>query len=150
MFRHKGTAVITGVASGTSLIYARRMAALGYDLILVGCDRERLHTTARRITDVCGRCVEVLAGDLAVSEDLQRIEQMLRDDASITLLVAYAARPPRSGCAIDRLSDALMPGFAARRCGAVIQVTGKARCPLDEAWWTLSLLQWDQGQASAH
>ena len=80
MFRHKGTAVITGVASGTSLIYARRMAALGYDLILVGCDRERLHTTARRITDVCGRCVEVLAGDLAVSEDLQRIEQMLRDD----------------------------------------------------------------------
>lgn len=132
MFRHRGTAVITGVSSGPSLAYARRMAAQGYDLILVAADRERLQTVARRITDLSGRLVEVVPGDLTRREDLQRIEQLLSVDASITLLVNYGTH------------QALLAAALTRNLSAVIEVTGKAQCPLDDATWSLFLMQWER------
>lgn len=132
MFSHRGTAVITGVSSGPSLAYARRMAAQGYDLILVAADRDRLQTVARRITDVSGRLVEVLAGDLSRREDAERIERLLGADASITLVVNY------------RTHRALLPTALTRHVSAVIEVTGKAQCPLDDATWSLFLMQWER------
>jgi uncharacterized membrane protein len=136
MFKHRGTAVITGVSSGRSQAYARRLAALGYDLILIAPDLERLHTMARRITDASGQSVEVIAGDLRVARDRQRIAQALSQDASITLLVNYATPLPCSRC----LCGALTPGFVARRRGVVVEVTAKAECPAQDAAWTERLL----------
>ncbi|WP_346829828.1 SDR family NAD(P)-dependent oxidoreductase [Pseudomonas abietaniphila] len=137
MFKHRGTAVITGVSSGRSQAYARRMAAQGYDLILIAPDLERLQTLARRITDASGQSVEVIAGDLSIAQDRQHIAQVLSHDASITLLVNYAT--PLS-CS-SGLCGALKPGFMARRRGAVVEVTGKAECPTEDAAWTEELLE---------
>lgn len=127
--------MITGVSSGTSQAYARRLADQGYDLILIGADRPRLQTVARRITDACGCSVEVLEGDLGVSEDRQRIAELLNRDASITLWVNYA---PRASCA---LLPGCVKGYAADSKIAVIEVTGKAQCPVDDAVWSLYLMQ---------
>lgn len=135
MFKHRGSAVITGVSSGKSQAYARRLAVQGYDLILIGVDRQRLQTVARRITDASGRSVEVLEGDLGMIEDRQRITQLLNRDASITLWVNYT---PRATCA--PLPDRVK-GCAAGRKIAVIEVTGKAECPVDDAVWSLYLMQ---------
>jgi NAD(P)-dependent dehydrogenase (short-subunit alcohol dehydrogenase family) len=140
MFRHRGTAVIVGISSRESVAYARRMADRGYDLILIGPDRERLQTAARRITDSCGCSVEALA------EDGKTVTSIVAGDASITLLVNYVPSALRPWS----FSEALMPGFLARGVGAVVEVTGKAQCPRDDALWTSFLVQWEADQASAH
>lgn len=136
MFKHRGTVVITGVSSARSQAYARQMAVDGYDLILIAQDLERLHTLARRITDASGQSVEVIAGNLSVEQDRQRIARALSQDASITLLVNYAA--PLS-CS-SGLWRALKPGFMRRRRGAVVEVTGEAPCPTEDVAWTEYLL----------
>ena len=86
----KGTALITGASSGIGAIYADRLASRGHDLILVARNQERLHALATRLTDDTGRSVEVIVADLTKKADLARVEQVLRTDASITLLVNNA------------------------------------------------------------
>ena len=61
----------------------------GYDLILVARNRERLNALANTISTRSGRAVEVLA-DLGDCAALARVEDLLREDASITLLVNNA------------------------------------------------------------
>lgn len=79
--------------------------------------------------------MEGVEGNLSLALDRQRIAQVLRLDASITLLVNYA-----TPLACSRpLFGALAPGFVARRRGAVIEVTGKAT-PTEDAAWTERLL----------
>src|SRR3954469_13438344 len=85
-----GTALITGASSGIGAIYADRLASRGHDLILVARNRERLDALATRLTDDTGCSVEVIVADLNNKADLARVEQVLRTDASITVLVNNA------------------------------------------------------------
>jgi len=87
---HKGTALITGASSGIGAIYADRLARRGYDLILVARNRERLDKLANRLTSATGRSIEVVAADLGNKADVRRIEEILRSDSSITMLVNNA------------------------------------------------------------
>ncbi|OAN66584.1 SDR family NAD(P)-dependent oxidoreductase [Sphingomonas sp. TDK1] len=136
----KGTAVITGASSGIGAIYADRLARRGYDLILVARNQERLQEVARTITDETGRSVNVVAADLGAPQDLRRVEAILRDNASITLLVnnaGFGSVTPLLGSDIDkmeamidlnvtaltRLTYAAVPGFVARGAGAVINIS---------------------------
>jgi short-subunit dehydrogenase len=87
---HKGTALITGASSGIGAVYADRLARRGYDLILVARNRDRLNDLADRLTTATGRSVEVVVADLGRKEDVRRVEEVLRTDASITMLVNNA------------------------------------------------------------
>lgn len=143
--------MIIGTSSSRSLTYARCLAAQGYDLILIAPQRTRLQAAASRITDSSGASVEVLSGDLRLTEDLHRIVQTLAFDASITLLVNHSASgKPCLYEAAKRLGTALASGFQARRVGAMVEVTGKADCPLDDAVWTLALVQLGKEGHSVH
>lgn len=84
------TALITGASSGIGAVYADRLARRGDDLILVARNRARLETLAARVTDETGRKVDVLVADLGDEADLARVEEVLRSDGDITVLVNNA------------------------------------------------------------
>ena len=87
-----GKALITGASSGIGAIYADRLAKRGYDLIVVARHQERLKAVLERISGDTNGSVEVMAADLTNAADLRRVEQALRTDATIELLVNNAGR----------------------------------------------------------
>ncbi|MGH8374737.1 MAG: SDR family NAD(P)-dependent oxidoreductase [Pseudomonas sp.] len=135
----KGTALITGASSGIGAVYADRLARQGYDLILVARSQAKLNALANHLSDQTGRTVEVVAADLKNKADSLRVEQILRSDASITLLVNNAgvgavnsllaspvddmeAMINLNVTALMRLAYAVVPGFIARGTGTVINI----------------------------
>jgi len=86
----KGTALITGASSGIGATYAERLARRGYDLLLVARDQQRLEALAERLRGEAGVRVEVLKADLTSKADLLLLEQRLRGDAAISLLLNNA------------------------------------------------------------
>lgn len=136
---HPGTALITGASSGIGAIYAERLARRGHDLILVARNRGRLNALAKRLSDETGRSIEVVVADLADRADLARVEELLRTDASISLLVNNAgigATRPLLESNVDKLEELLtlnvnvltrltyaaVPGFVARGGGTLINI----------------------------
>jgi short-subunit dehydrogenase len=136
---HKGTALITGASSGIGAIYADRLAKAGYDLILVARRADRLAEIASRLTGESGRSIETVTADLTQASDLARVENVLKTDQSITLLVnnaGIAATTPLLQSNVDemermialnvtaptRLAYAAAPAFAARGLGTIINI----------------------------
>lgn len=134
-----GTALITGASTGIGAVYADRLARRGYDLILVARNKERLQTLASRLSAETGSAVEVFAADLNDKADLARVENVLRTDSSITLLVnnagVGAAAPLLDSdigkmesmiglnvSALTRLTYAAVPGFVARGAGTIVNI----------------------------
>ena len=86
----QGTALVTGASSGIGAVYARRLAARGFDLLLVARDLQRLEEAASKLRDEYGVQVEVLKADLTQKDDVLKLEQRLRSDSSISLLLNNA------------------------------------------------------------
>ncbi|QNQ08476.1 SDR family NAD(P)-dependent oxidoreductase [Sphingomonas alpina] len=139
MTSNKGTAVITGASTGIGAIYADRLARRGYDLIVVARSRDKLDALAARITSETGRSVEVVAADLGDRADLARVETILRNDASITLLVNNAGIGSTAPLleanadkmeemitlnvtALTRLTYAVTPGLVTRGGGTIVNI----------------------------
>ncbi len=136
---NKGTALITGASAGIGAVYANRLAQRGYDLILIARDRVRLAGLATQLSTDTGRKAEVLIADLTRKADLLRVEERLRSDAGITLLVnsaGFGAAAPLMDSDPDtlesmiqlnvvaptRLAMAVVPGFVARGNGTIINI----------------------------
>ena len=133
-------ALVTGASSGIGAIYADRLARRGYDLVLVARNATRLAAVAERITAATGRSVEVVPADLSAATDRLRVEDRLRSDSSIELLVnnaGFGAVAPLLQSSADtmeemvdlnvtalmRLTYAAVPGFVARGRGTVINIS---------------------------
>ena len=136
---NKGTALVTGASTGIGAVYADRLAKRGYDLILVARNTERLQALAARITAETGRSVTPIGADLNDKASLLKIEQLLRDDNSITMLVNNAgvgsvasvldggvdemeAMIDLNITALTRLTYAVAPVFAAKGSGTIINI----------------------------
>jgi short-subunit dehydrogenase len=139
----RGTALITGASSAIGAVYADRLARRGYDLIIVARNRNRLDGLARRLTDETERSVEVLAADLNSKADLSRVEDALKKDSSITMLVNNAGMGTFAPLldsdadkmdemiflnmtALTRLTYAVAPRFVARGTGTIINFSSVA------------------------
>lgn len=90
-----GTALITGASSGLGAVYADRLARRGYDLVLAARNEQRLNHLAGKLTTEVGVRVEVLRADLTVRSDVRLVEERLRSDGSMTLLVNNAGAGTR-------------------------------------------------------
>src|SRR5215475_6937787 len=85
-----GLAVVTGASSGIGAVYANRLARRGYDLLLVTRNTRRMDKLAVKLAAETGRKIEVMTADLTHPNDVARLEQFLRDDRRITMLVNNA------------------------------------------------------------
>jgi uncharacterized protein len=134
-----GVALISGASSSIGAIYADRLAHRGYDLVLVARNRRRLDIVSAEIARRTGRKIEVVAADLTKPADLAMVEQVLRTNSRITMLVNNAgigATAPLLGSELDKMSQmialnvgaltrltyAAAPAFVARGVGTIINV----------------------------
>lgn len=143
------TALITGGTAGIGRAFADKFAALGYDLVLVARNQERLDETAAELRGAKDGGpgllrVETLSADLATVEGRALVERRLGEkDRPIDILVNNAGfglgHSFRSGSleeeerlidvhirAVLRLTHAALPGMVLRGKGSVINVASVA------------------------
>jgi short-subunit dehydrogenase len=129
------TALVTGATAGIGAAFARKLAADGFDLVLVARDEKRLNEMAAQL----GKA-EVLVADLATDEG---IEAVAARAANVDLLVNNAGfghkgtflnvpvedelRMLKLHCeTVLRLTHAALPGMIQRGKGGVINVASAA------------------------
>jgi short-subunit dehydrogenase len=135
----KGTALITGASRGIGAVYADRLAKRGYDLILVARDVSRLEQLAAKLRRETDRTLTPLAADLSNRADLAKVEDVLKHNEGISLLVnnagAASVAPLLNAevgkmdeiialnvLALTRLTYAAAPAFVARGHGTIINI----------------------------
>jgi short-subunit dehydrogenase len=131
--------LVTGSSTGIGAVYADRFARRGHDLVLVARDTVRMGSLAERFRSETGVSVDVLPADLTDPRDLDRVEQRLREDVRIGVLVNNAGTVIPGGflqqsgdqisklialnvTALTRLANAVAPRFATAGDGAIINL----------------------------
>jgi len=136
---NRPVAVVTGASAGIGAVYAQRLAARGFDLILVARRVHRLAALSKEVQKGYGTEVEIVAADLTDSTDLSRVERLVAGDTRVTMLVNNAGNSKLAPLAststeeaasmialnitaLTRLTQAVLPGFRARKSGSIINV----------------------------
>lgn len=137
------TALVTGASSGIGEVYARRLAAEGYDLILVARRKDRLEQLANELEAGHGVKAEVLAADLTGDADLRKVEERIARAGDLEFLVNNAGFGTRGPffqadgegqdrmhrlhvLAAVRLSHAALAGMVALGKGSLVNVSSVA------------------------
>ena len=84
------TALITGASSGIGAVYARRLAARGYDLVLVARATDRLNALATELRNAHGVKIEVITADLIDGTQLETVLLRMSAEPAIDILVNNA------------------------------------------------------------
>ena len=135
----KSAVLVTGASTGIGAAYAERFAQRGHDLVLVARNTERLTALAQRLRSEAGVQVDILTADLTNDDDVAAVEQRLREDTRIGVLInnAGTAIPGdfinQNGeeisrlialnvTAVTRLAHAIAPRLAAAGEGAIVNI----------------------------
>ncbi|MFM0119399.1 MULTISPECIES: SDR family NAD(P)-dependent oxidoreductase [unclassified Paraburkholderia] len=139
MTSSRKVAVVTGASSGIGAVYADRLAARGYDLVLVARRADRLEALAAKVSAAHGAKVESIVADLTNDADLARVEKVLATDPAVRVLINNAglarlrpvgqssAEDTRSQIALNitaltRLTQAAVPAFVSRNEGVIVNI----------------------------
>ena len=83
-------AAITGASSGIGAAFARKLAARGYDLLLIARREDRLNELARELMAAHPISVDVMAADLSQADPLEAVARRIEESATLVLLVNNA------------------------------------------------------------
>ena len=83
-------AVITGASSGLGAVFARKLAARGYDLLLIARREDRLQSIAREVGEQYHVRAGILAVDLTADAGLASASARIQDADDLGLLVNNA------------------------------------------------------------
>ena len=139
----KPLAVVTGASSGIGAVFARALAARGYDLALVARRQDRLRELADELSKQFQVNCTLLAADLTRDAEVRRVEEFLAGAANLQLLVNNAgfgtmgrfyeasiesqdAMHRVHVMATMRLTHAALRKLTARNQGAIINVASVA------------------------
>ncbi len=139
----RSVALVTGASAGIGAAYARRLAARGYDLLLVARRVGRLQELAAELTSRYGVRAEPLPADLTRDADLKAVEDQIAREERLEFLLNNAgfgasgrfyesavgvqdAMHRLHVIAILRLSHAALRKMTARGKGAVVNVSSVA------------------------
>lgn len=130
-------ALVTGASSGIGRAFAQRLAAEGFDLVVVGRRLDRLEALAASLTNVA---VQPLAADLSTDEGVDAVAEvcasqpltMLVNNAGVAHYMPIAELPADRArelvhvkvLAPTMLIRAAVPGMLARNQGTIINVSG--------------------------
>jgi uncharacterized protein len=135
-----GAALVTGASSGIGAVYADRLAARGYDLVLVARDEARLSKLAANLRAEHGVAVDVIRADLTDATDVSAIEAKIAADPNIALVVNNAGAALMGSfldntpgqiddlirlnvTAVARLTHAAAKAFVSRGRGTIVNVS---------------------------
>ncbi|WP_416530037.1 SDR family NAD(P)-dependent oxidoreductase [Streptomyces coelicoflavus] len=137
----KGTALVTGASSGIGAAYARRLAAEGWDTVLVARRAQRLDDLARGLRAETSTTVETVVADLSAPDDLARVAGraagedigFVLNNAGINGYGPFAALEPSllrkvldvNVLAVTALARAAVPGMLARGRGTLVNVASQ-------------------------
>lgn len=136
-------AAVTGASSGIGEVFARRLAGLGYDVLLVARRRERLEELARSIESGGRVRAEVLVADLAEEAGLARAAAAIASRQDLEILVnnaGFGTRGPFFEASAEtaermhrlhvlatvRLTHAALAGMVKRGRGSVVNISSVA------------------------
>jgi hypothetical protein len=140
----RGTALITGASGGIGLELARKLAAGGFDTVLVARSVEKLDELAREIGDRYGRTATVVAADLSeagAAQDVYRsveearlgVEVLVNNAGFATFgtfheseLQGQLAMIQVNVAALTHLTHLFLPQMVARGSGRVLNVASTA------------------------
>ena len=85
------TALVTGASSGLGMEFARQLAGLGCDVVLVARREERLREVQREISSTYGVAVDIVVMDLVEAEAPQHLYDYFKDsNRTVDVLVNNA------------------------------------------------------------
>ena len=136
-------ALVTGASAGIGAAYARRLAAQGYDLVLVARRVDRLQELAAELTSRYGVRAEPLPADLTRDSELKTVEDRIAREERLEFLLNNAGFGSRGRfyesplqtqdamhrlhvVATLRLAHAALRKMTARGKGAVVNVSSVA------------------------
>jgi len=131
--------LVTGASTGIGATYAERFARRGHGLVLVARARARMETLSARLRQETGVAIDIIQADLTQPAELAVVENRLRDDASIGILVNNAGTAlggsfveqstddvarlvALNTTALLRLASAVAPRFVQAGEGAIINI----------------------------